>query len=210
MMIRNLNSLVLSPHARLNNVLKHFYLDARKNDGQMYKVNSLESFHHALNRYLKAPPFLKDFDILKHTIFDEANTVFKTALTELKANGKGATEHYPIINEDDRKKLYSSVHMKTDTPQGLFNKVQFGIRMYFFRRGAENMATRTKDTFVVKVDPKTNTKYVTKQIDELTKNHRFDDKENVTAIMPEIPNSPLCPVTSFEKYVSKLNPKCNR
>jgi hypothetical protein len=76
--------------------------------------------------------------------------------------------------------------MKTDTPQGLFNKVQFGIRMYFFRRGAENMATRTKDTFVVKVDPKTNTNYVTKQIDELTKNHRFDDKENVTAIMPVI------------------------
>ena len=68
----------------------------------------------------------------------------------------------------------------------------------------------TKDTFVVKRDTKTNTKYVTKQTDKLTKHHVFDDKENVTAIMPEQPISLSCPVTAFEKYISKLNPKLDR
>ncbi|CAG2214467.1 unnamed protein product [Mytilus edulis] len=176
----------------------------------MYKVNSLDSFRYSLNRYLKAPPFLKEFDIMKHEAFNESNQVFKTALTELKANGKGATQHFPIISEIDRTKLYSSTFMQTNSPTGLLNKVQFDIRMYFFRRGAENMDKMTKDTFIVKTDPKTKTKYVTKEIDELTKNHRFNDKENVTAIMPEQPDSPSCPVAAFQKYISKLNPKCNR
>ncbi|CAG2255481.1 KCTD1_15 [Mytilus edulis] len=195
---------------RLNDVLKHFYLDARKPDGEMYKVNSLDSFRYSLNRYLKAPPFLKEFDIMKHEAFNESNQVFKTALTELKANGKGATQHFPIISEIDRTKLYSSTFMQTNSPTGLLNKVQFDIRMYFFRRGAENMDKMTKDTFIVKTDPKTKTKYVTKEMDELTKNHRFNDKENVTAIMPEQPDSPSCPVAAFQKYISKLHPKCNR
>jgi len=33
----------------------------------------------------------------------------------------------------------------------------------------------TKNTFVVKIDPETNRKYTTKNIDELTKIHRADD-----------------------------------
>jgi hypothetical protein len=52
-------------------------------------------------------------------------------------------------------------------------------------------------------------KYVTKNIDELMKNHRADDKEKLTAMMPEQPDSPFCPVRSFEKYLSKLHPICN-
>ncbi|CAC5399004.1 KCTD1_15 [Mytilus coruscus] len=108
--------------SRLNDVLKHFYLDARKPDGEMYKVNSLDSFRYSLNRYLKAPPFLKEFDIMKHEDFNESNQVFKTALTELKANGKGVTQHFPIISEIDRTKLYSSTFMQPSSPTGLLNK----------------------------------------------------------------------------------------
>ncbi|VDI53440.1 Hypothetical predicted protein, partial [Mytilus galloprovincialis] len=48
-------------------------------------------------------------------------------------------------------------------------------------------------------------------MDKLTKNHRcFNDKENVTAIMPEQHDSPSCEVAAFQKYISKLHPKCNR
>ena len=58
----------------------------------MYKVKLLESFRYSINRYLKAPPFLKTFYILKNSAFDELNETFK-ALIELKAEGKGATQH---------------------------------------------------------------------------------------------------------------------
>lgn len=45
---------------QLNDVLKHFYLSARKADGEMYKVNTLESTRYSLNRYLKSPPVQKN------------------------------------------------------------------------------------------------------------------------------------------------------
>jgi len=63
------------------------------------------------------------------------------------------------------------------------------------------MRSMTKNTFVVKIDPKTNRKCVTKNIDELTKNYRADDKEMLTTMMPEQPYSPFCPVRSFEKNI---------
>jgi hypothetical protein len=46
----------------------------------------------------------KTFDIIKDNEFNEANMCFKTAITELRANGKGTTEHHPIVSEEDRKK----------------------------------------------------------------------------------------------------------
>ena len=54
-------------------------------------------------------------------------------------------------------------------------------------------------------------KYVQKIVDELTKNHRENDKENCgDGFMPEMPGNPLCPVKSFESYLEKLNPSCDR
>ena len=48
--------------------------------------------------------------------------------------------------------------------------------------------------------------YVCKAIDKLTKNHRENDKESSSGIMPEIKDSDLCPVKSFISYFEKLNP----
>ena len=67
----------------------------------------------------------------------------------------------------------------------------------------------TRDTFVVRTDADTGLKYVVKRKDELTKNHRDDDSESFSGLMPEYPGSELCPVRSFEKYVEKLHPKCD-
>ncbi len=69
------------------------------------------------------------------------------------------------------------------------------------------MENMTKSTFDVKVYPETKQKYVVKVLDELSKNHRGSDKEKVSGHMPSMPESPdVCPVTTFEKYLAKLNP----
>ena len=52
--------------------------------------------------------------------------------------------------------------------------------------------------------------YVCKAIDKLTKNHRENDKESSSGIMPEIKDSDLCPVKSFISYFEKLNPNTDR
>ncbi|XP_063404526.1 uncharacterized protein LOC134687991 [Mytilus trossulus] len=195
---------------RLDEALSHFYLDVRKIDGSMYKTSSLESIRHGLNRHLKAPPNNKVFDISKDTAFRYANMSFDAARAELKQSGKGNVQHYPIIQESDREKLYKSVYFSTHTPTGLFNKVQYDIRLYFCRRGAENMHTMTKSTFALKTDPNTGMRYIEKILDELTKNHRGNDKETTSGVMPEATGSMYCPVDSFIRYTDKLHPDCDR
>ena len=53
---------------------------------------------------------------------------------------------------------------------------------------------------------KTETWFVKKNWDELTKNHK-DPEQKVPWIMPENCNDRLCPVRSFRKYIEHLNPK---
>lgn len=94
-------------------------------------------------------------------------------------------------------------------PQYLQNKVQFDLHFYFCHRGNENIYKFKKSTFAVKEDLDTGLKYMIKQEDELTKNHNETSKDLVTAMMPEMPENPLCPVRSFQMYLSKLHPKCD-
>ena len=153
---------------------------------ELYKENSMESIRHGLNRYLKNPPHNKTFDIIKDPKFTNSNTNFKAVMIELKRQGKGDVEHYPIIPDDEIRQLYSCMQMDISTPQGLHNKVQFDIRLYFCRRGNENMHSMTKDTFIIEREKNTGAKIVKKAQGELTKNHRLD-KENSSGVMPENP-----------------------
>lgn len=56
-----------------------------------------------------------------------------------------------------------------------------------FRRGCEKICSMTKDTYIIRKDPKTGLRYVTKVLEEMTKNHRECDKENIASMMPQTP-----------------------
>ncbi|XP_064611757.1 uncharacterized protein LOC135475751 [Liolophura sinensis] len=73
----------------------------------------------------------------------------------------------------------------------------------------ENMEKMTKAIFAVKVDS-TGLKYVHKAVDELTKNHRACDKDNVSGFMPEEPDSLMCRVPLFQTYIDKLHSDLDR
>jgi hypothetical protein len=50
-----------------------------------------------------------------------------------------------------------------------------------------------------------------KKVDELTKNRREMNRENISGHMPEDREMPeYCPVRNFETYLQKLHPQCNR
>jgi hypothetical protein len=59
--------------ARLGETLSHFYMDARTKSGDLYKATTLTNTRHALNRYLKSPPYLKKNDIISSPEFSEAD-----------------------------------------------------------------------------------------------------------------------------------------
>ena len=165
---------------QLDECLAHFFMDVRKSDGEHYRTTSLSCLRYSLNRYLKVPPYNKKFDIVKDASFANSRENFKAAIAELKMMGLGDVEHYPAINETDRRKLYTSLYLSSKTLSGLQNKFQFHIRFYFCRRGNENMPQMHKSIFMVKKDSKTGLKYIVKTIDELTKNHRAGDKEKTS------------------------------
>ena len=195
---------------QLDEVLGHFYLGARTMQGKTYRGKSLSSLRYSLNRYLKAPPHMKRYDIIHDAPFHDSNESYKVAMQEAKAEGKGNIRHTPVISENHRRELYTSLHLNPNTPVGLANKVQFDVRLYFCRRANENMESMTKSTFCVKVDENTNRKYVMKMEDELTKNHRGMDEIFAAGVMVETGDPTYCPVRSFERYVSLLNPNTDR
>ena len=102
--------------------------------------------------------------------------------------------------------MYTSQFMDPDiSANSLQRKVQFDIRLYFARRGCENMENMKKDHFKLHFDMKSEGWFVVKAKDELTKNHK-DIEKIVSGIMPENKDDRLCPVRSFKKYIEHLNP----
>ncbi|XP_070202535.1 uncharacterized protein [Littorina saxatilis] len=178
--------------------------------GETYRGKSLSSLRYSLNRYLKAPPHMKRFDIIHDPPFHDSNESYKVAMQEAKAEGTGNIRHTPVVSENHRRELYTSLHLNPNTPVGLANKVQFDVRLYFCRRANENMESMTKSTFCVRVDENTNRKYVMKMEDELTKNHRGMDDTFAAGVMVETGDPIYCPVRSFERYISLLNPNTDR
>ena len=102
--------------------------------------------------------------------------------------------------------MYNHPYMSPDKDNfSLQQKVQFDIRFFFSRRGSENMDKMRKTDFQLAFDQRTETWFVKKVRDELTKNHR-DREQMIAGFMPENRDDPLCPVDSFKKYQEHLNP----
>lgn len=193
----------------LDLTLKRFYVNARTRNGELYRGKSLQSIRYGINRYLQSPPHSKTFDIIKDARFNDSNNTYKTAMAEIKNEGKGDVQNIQALTKEDIKKLYESMHLDENTPAGLANKVQFDVRLFFMRRGLENMASMTKSTFTVKTD-ENGDKYVCKTKDEMTKNNRTLTHAFTTGPTMPATGGPKCPVTSFEKYIQLLSPNCDR
>ena len=118
---------------------------------------------------------------------------------------------YCFVLYIDLLKLYNSKDLDPDfSPHSLQNKVQFDIRYYLCRWANESSHAMTKEFFQLVYDPETQTTYVKKVRDELTKNHKETNNEVLTGFMPQFLDStghphPLCPIRSFENYVNNLN-----
>lgn len=124
---------------------------------------------------------------MKDSCFTDEKTNFRAQMAEMKRMGLAAIDHHPVFNEADRSKLYMSMFMNSEALLGIANKVQFDIRLYFFPCGMENVEKMRKTDLRVHTDPKTVQNYVMKTTDELTKNHRENEKENYLGVMPESP-----------------------
>ncbi|KAJ8298271.1 hypothetical protein KUTeg_024802 [Tegillarca granosa] len=192
----------------LAQLLRNFYADVRKKDGQKYKLSALKSIRFGLARHFSKE---YDIDIVKDTTFKKANELFSAVLINLKKEGFGKTDYTAPIPAGELKKLYCSRAFDINTPVGLQQKTWFGLMFFLCRRGRENLRCMNKNTFAIAKDYR-GLEYIYQARDELDKNHRENDSpmENPTeGRMFEKPGSDKCPLMSFKKYLSKLNKNCD-
>jgi hypothetical protein len=185
-------------------VLQKFYVEVRRETGDNYKTGSLINIRAAVNRHLKSNGHV--INIISEPEFAQANLAFCAKQANLKREGLGDTQHYPPIDENDVDKLYQSGIFDEDTPSGLQSKVWFELMYYICRRGRENLRKLEKDHFAIAEDSN-GRRYVYQCKDEMTKKIRGDNmKSRVDAGRMYATGGDGCPVASFEKYISKLNP----
>ena len=84
----------------------------------MYKKSGLNCLRFGITKYLNQE---RGIDIVSNAKFAGANQAFKAAMAELKQVGKGAVQHYLVINLQDLQKLCASFKVKS--PAGLQYKV---------------------------------------------------------------------------------------
>lgn len=187
----------------LDSILSRFYVEVRKSNGTMYKINSFRGIRFAIQRMFKSIRG-EDFDVIEGSEFAKANSVYSAQCVVLKRKGLGKTDHHRPINEADLKKLYDSDVFALTHPVSLQHKVFFDIMLFFCRRGQENLRKLTIHDFRVNTNAN-GIEYVEKVTDEMTKNRRENNDSEDVALM-EATGKEDCPVASYKLYLSKLNP----
>ena len=189
-------------------VLRQFYAEVRQKNGNKYSRSGLTNIRASLQRHLTSPPFNRNINIIRDREFQAANAVIQGQIKILRQSGNDITKHKKPIDSEDMAKIRES--FKVETPAGLQNKVFFDLLLHFARRGQEGLRELTKTSLVIKKDSR-GRKYATMAYNEREKNHQGQNlKERDTEkLMFERPGDASCPVVSLEKYISKLNPRCD-
>jgi hypothetical protein len=195
-----LNDIEQMNTTELDLFLSKFYAEVRAKNGNFYTKNGMLSLRYGVQKN-----FSKKFDIINDLAFKYANKTFAAVLVNLKREGKGKVIHKEPITKEDFTRLYSSEVLNLSTPEGLQNKIFVDLMMHLCNRGRENLRDMKCSDFKVCIDSNNN-RYVVMN-DMLTKNHRGDgrDGNSQEGRMYATPGNLLCPVTSFEKYMQKLN-----
>ena len=184
----------------LDSLLYQFYLEVRKQDGEMYVKTAYRGMRHGLQRYFKK---LRNIDVINDSKFSRSSMAFTAQCVAMKKKGLAKVQHKEPICNSDMEKLYASNVFDINDPKSLQRKVFFEMMYYFCRRAMKNLRNLTKSSFVVKSDEH-GVEYVEINIDEFEKNHGAFDPNYDGGIMYATGRD-NCPVLSFKKYIDKLN-----
>ena len=144
--------------------------------------------------------------------FQAADQVFCSLLRDYRARGKNVSQHKAALTNADMELLYSSGTLSNKNPEALPYKVYFELSLHCARRGCEGLRDLDlrRESFTLRTDENGH-QYVILAYHEFEKNHQGVNRKESDRDprMCEQLNDPTCPVASFKKYVTKLNPGCD-
>ena len=141
--------------------------------------------------------------------FQSANQVFNRLLRDYRVRVMDKSQHNADLTAADVDWQYTTGTLSNKTPVALLHKVYFELSLHCARRGCAGLWDLRKDSFTIRRDENGH-RYVTLAYHELEKNHQGLKKREIgrDPRMYEQQGDENCPVRSFAKYLSKLNPGC--
>ena len=115
-------------------------------------------------------------NILDHDVFPNFDRIFRCLLKKVKASGRGNTEHYEEVSNEDLLKITNTLNPEVSQQLQYFVFLIIGI--FFARRGRENIHVMKKSNILIKTDSR-GKRFIQLQ-DELTKNHQSNDTERAS------------------------------
>ena len=150
-------------------------------------------------------------NLTKDPEFMAANKVLKGEQIIHRTEGEDKSQSKKWVSKPDFSKMYKFVCNHLDDPETLQQKVFLDLNFYGGHRGREGLWKLTKSSFEIKENPDgkkfivmTHNEQKKKQGDE-NSGARNQISENRPLIM-EHKNSDLCPVKSFQAYLTHLHP----
>lgn len=175
----------------LNDNLRLFYAEARKQEEENYSRSTLLGFRNGIERYLNNPSHNRGIQITTDPQFQQSNQTLDAKLKNMKQHGAENTKNKPVIERKDN--------------------VWFHVTLYFCRGGRGKQRNLTKSSYKFLVD-ENGKPYATMAHDEASKNRPGGIKDNtsfeklVRMYKTDHPNDgyeALC------LYIEKLNPQCS-
>ena len=188
----------------LDAMLQRFYASLQTQKGLNYSQASLVGVRAGINRYLRVHS-TRQINLTRDKEFMVSNQVLNGLIKALKRTDF-ARPKVPMTDSDVNK-LYSMGLFEEDKPQTLQNKVIFDIISQFGKQCQNSLHKLRKDSFEIKHD-NNGRKYITMVSNEATGNKNVIDNEITTETRLYENTGSRCPMKSYLKYISKLNPHC--
>ncbi|XP_077488109.1 uncharacterized protein LOC144098992 [Amblyomma americanum] len=187
--LRQLDKLALAGLAR------EFVDSSRVKQGPLYSARSLRRFQVGLNGYLRSL-YGADFELGRDPVFAPlAGPSASGAVSSGGAGRMGQSADAVVITPEDLTKIGQYFWRVVNTPRGLQQKVWFDLMIHLGSDGIENQHAMRKDSFALLKSPADGRR-------------RLQWKVPGGASVPDDPQNPLCPVRTFQLYLSKLNVAC--
>lgn len=162
-----------------------------------HSKKTMQTIKYGLQKYFSTET---NWDLSDKYEFRQSNDTFAALMGAMKKTGKAIIKHKVPISPQDMTRILSSEELDMSTSTGLQNKVFMDIMLHnFCTRGRENLREMRWCDFQICTDAD-GMRYVRRR-----NHHENEDYPN--PCMYEIRGSKACPVASFQKYLSKLNPQ---
>ena len=198
------------PASVLNDYLRLFYSNLKRQDGSFYAPSSLICIRAAIHRHMVSPEVNSNLNILKDDHFIRANNVLKAMVKKYLKSGQKEGRDYLRIKPKDMDLLRDYFAAESEGLKTVQEECIFNILLHFQLRGRENLRAFTKDSFEFG-QTEDGDEMVSINIPLLQKNVKASlsrkEFENLKEAKMVARKESRCPVSILKRYLSKLPEK---